>query len=307
MTVTDQTGVKPSRRAALASVAALLCVACAGTAVAGAALADLQVVDRETGQVLRTYAHHGRLYVAGQPGARYGLRVRNLTPGRVMVVLSVDGVNIVTGETANYGQNGYVLDPWTSYDLNGWRKSQAQIAAFAFAPQSQSYAARTGRPADVGVIGMAVFRERVVVRRPEYSPPPIRSGRFSESNRATSAAPPPPRAPITSPSAKSSSMAGGEAGAADLAQDRAYADAPSPPDDKLGTAHGAREWSFSNTTSFERATRYPQSLKLIEYDTWANLVAAGVIPPSPYAQHQPRPFPGSPDPTGFVPDPPSEP
>ena len=102
-------------------------------------------------------------------------------------------------------------------------------------------------------------------------------------------------------------MARGEAGAADLAQDRAYAEAPSPPDDKLGTAHGAREWSYSDTTSFERATRYPQSLKLIEYDTYANLAAAGVIPRSPYAQHQPRPFPASPDSTGFVPDPPSEP
>ena len=307
MTAIDQTGVKPPRRTVLASIAGLLCVACAGTAVAGPDLVALNVVDRETGQVLRTYAHHGRLYVAGQPGARYGLRVRNLTSGRVMVVLSVDGVNIVTGETADYGQNGYVLDPWSSYDLNGWRKSQAQIAAFAFAPQGQSYAARTGRPTDVGVIGMAVFRERAVIRRPIPMAPPILSDRFSEDNRATSAAPPPPRPPIASPSAKSSWMARGEAGGADMAQDQAYADAPAAPEDKLGTAHGAREWSVSNSTTFERATRYPQSLKLIEYDTWANLVAIGVIPRFPPADHRPRPFPANPDQTGFVPDPPPEP
>lgn len=304
MTTIDQKGVKPPRRTVLASIAALLCVACAGTAVAGPDLVALSVVDRETGRVLPTYAHHGRLYVAGQPGARYGLRVRNLTSGRVMVVMSVDGVNIVTGETADYGQNGYVLDPWSSYDLNGWRKSQAEIAAFKFAPQGQSYAARTGRPADVGVIGMAVFRERAVIRRPIPMTPPVRLDRFSENNRAV-----PAPAPTAGLSAKSSSMARSEARAADLAEGRAEAaaDAPAPPEDKLGTAHGAREWSVSSTTAFERATRYPQSLRLIEYDTYANLVAVGVIPRFPYADHRPRPFPANPDQPGFVPDPPSEP
>jgi len=73
------------------------------------------------------------------------------------------------------------------------------------------------------------------------------------------------------------------------------------PDEKLGTAHGAREWAFVGTTTFERATPYPVIVRQIEYDTYANLVASGVIPPSPRGEHRPRPFP---DGAGFVPDPP---
>ena len=97
-----------------------------------------------------------------RPGARYSLRVTNHTDGRVLVVMSVDGVNILTGETAGYGQRGYVFAPHESLDLTGWRKSRREVAAFTFAPLPQSYAARTGRPADVGVIGIAVFKEKIV-------------------------------------------------------------------------------------------------------------------------------------------------
>ena len=81
-------------------------------AQAAADLVDLQVMDRETGQPLRVWRHRGRLFVAGQPGARYSLRVTNNTGGRVLVVMSVDGVNILTGETAGYGQRGYVFGPY---------------------------------------------------------------------------------------------------------------------------------------------------------------------------------------------------
>jgi hypothetical protein len=60
--------------------------------------------------------------------------------------------------------------------------------------------------------------------------------------------------------------------------------------------------------SFERATPYPQSIRQIEYDTYANLVARGVIPPWAHAEpHRPRPFPSNPNGQGFVPDPPREP
>src|SRR5450432_1979000 len=136
-------------------------------ALAGPALAqtqnnlvDLRVINRDTGEVLRTWYHDGRLYVAGEPGTRYGLRFSNHTGDRVLAVVSVDGVNIITGETANYNERGYVLSPWQTTDVNGWRKSETAIADFQFAPLSGSYAARTGRPGDVGVIGIAVFRER---------------------------------------------------------------------------------------------------------------------------------------------------
>lgn len=310
MTTRYGTTGRPLRRTVLVSMAAMLCVACAGTAFAGPELVDLRIVDRDTGRVLRTYAHDGRLYVAGQPGARYGLRVVNHTAARVMVVLSVDGVNIVTGETANYNQNGYVLAPWGSYDLNGWRKSRTEIAAFQFAPLPQSYAARTGRPDDVGVIGMAVFRERRVYRPPVYDAPPVRRDRESESSADAAAgydrAPPPSAVAKAAPSARNEARAGTSSQNQAPAYGSAGGYAPAPQDEKLGTAHGAREWAVTEDTTFERATRRPQSVRLIEYDTYANLAALGVIPSSPYAYHRPRPFPDNPAEPQFVPDPPDD-
>ncbi|MDP3669271.1 MAG: hypothetical protein Q8R69_06240, partial [Telluria sp.] len=130
-------------------------------------LADIQVVDRDSGETLTVYRHQGEHWVAGRPGARYAVSVRNATPGRVLGVVSVDGVNVISGETAAWQQTGYVLSPWQQHAITGWRKSDAEVAAFHFTASSASYAERTGRPAHVGVIGVAVFREK-----PLPSPPP---------------------------------------------------------------------------------------------------------------------------------------
>ena len=65
----------------------------------------------------------------------------------LLAVVSVDGVNVVTGETAAPAQGGYVIDSWRNLDITGWRKSDAEVAAFHFTASQASYAARTGRPA----------------------------------------------------------------------------------------------------------------------------------------------------------------
>ena len=70
--------------------------------------------------------------------------------------------------------------------------------------------------------------------------------------------------------------------------------------ERLGTGHGQREWSVSGRTTFERLSSTPQDVVEIAYDSYANLVLAGVIP-APTARA--RPFPSD-DPRGFVPDPP---
>ena len=248
-------------------------------------LVDLSVVDRDTGQPLQVWQRDGRLYVAGRPGARYGLRVTNNTGGRVLAVMSVDGVNVLTGETAGFAQMGYVFEPYQGYDITGWRKSDQEVAAFTFASHRNAYATRTGRPFDVGVIGIAVFRERV--RRP----------------------PPPPPAAVSAPRAGYS--ADEEVSEVVVAQGSRRSEAPPPAaqslrrEERLGTAHGQREWSAVTQTEFERATSQPQLIRRIEYDTYANLVAAGVIrrPPPPEPDRRPRPFPSQ----GYVPDPPAWP
>jgi hypothetical protein len=223
-------------------------------------LAEVQIIDRDSGTALATHYHRGEYWVAGAPGARYAIAIRNARGERLLAVTAVDGVNAISGDTAAWDQTGYVFGPGQGYEIAGWRKSNAEVAAFEFTAAPHSYAARTGRPGNIGVIGVALFRER-------------------------------PRSILyESPLA---------AAAADASAARAE-QAPAPAA-RLGTGHGARESSIVEDTEFERLHDRPDEIIRIRYDSYANLLAAGIIRARPPLLPQPDAFPGS---TGFAPDPP---
>ena len=251
-------------------------------------LADVMVIDRETGQTLPVYSDRGDYWVAGRPGGRYSIRIRNNLGERLLAVTSVDGVNIVTGATASWNQSGYVYSPWQSYELTGWRKSDTEVAAFEFTAEPNSYASRTGRPAHVGVIGVALFRESLpvpVLREREVAS--AESASAADESRASGA----PASPASSPNKSSVAQAANGRMAA----------APQP---KLGTGHGAREQSVVEQTSFDRMQESPNEVIRIRYDSRPNLVAMGVIRERPRHEYPtPQPFPDSPV-MGYVPDPP---
>jgi hypothetical protein len=149
----------------------VLCVLAAAatwgtSALAIGRLADVTVTDRSTGATLPVHYHRGEYWVAGVPGAKYAIDIRNASGTRLLAVTSVDGVNVVSGETASVAQTGYVFGAWQRYGITGWRKSNNDVAAFEFTASPNSYAERTGRPRDVGVIGVALFRERAAVVQP---------------------------------------------------------------------------------------------------------------------------------------------
>lgn len=288
--------LNPRRRALLAAASSLALMGFANPASANSSLVEISVVDRDTGQALQQYKHSGRDYVSGTPGSKYSIRVKNLTRTRVMAVLSVDGVNIISGQTADPSQVGYVLEPRRSYDIAGWRKSNTEIAAFEFSSLSQSYAAKTGRPSNVGVIGLAVFEERVshppiALPSPATGVDPRVSSRANaEASDISNASPPATR---QSRAADSSESAG--------ASVRRPGAEPASPTEKLGTGHGQREWAPSRRTEFVRATPSPISVLAIEYDSHQNLVARGVIPASTLSPKVPNPFPAQQ--FGYVADP----
>ena len=164
-------------------------------------LADVTVVDRDTGVTLPWHHANGEYWVAGRPGARYAVNVRNRTGERVLAVPPVDGVNVLSGETAGWGQGGYVFSAYEQYQISGWRKSSSEIAAFEFSNASNAYASRTGRPANVGVIGVALFREQRALPVPQrqvypkpprrgIAPPDDRSAKMRESDDGLREGPP---------------------------------------------------------------------------------------------------------------------
>jgi hypothetical protein len=265
------------------SVAAVAAFCLGTTALPAAAgeLVDVAVVSRATGQRASVYHHQGRLYVAGTPGERYAVYVANRTGGRVLAVVSVDGINAVTGETASAEQNGYVLAARQSFEIAGWRKSTSEVAAFYFTQLPDSYAARTDRPDNVGVIGVAVFRE-YQPPRPAVLPQPQPYARSDSAAREAE-----------SPAADAAGAPAASAPSENAAESRALRR-----QEKIGTGHGERERSDVVYTQFRRATSYANETIAIHYDTRANLVARGIIPGTAPVS-TPNPFPGG----RFVPDP----
>ncbi len=247
---------------------ALLCLVPLSACAHADSLIDVQVVDLDQGNTLGRIPYAGRDYVAGQPGHRFSVSLQNLTGERVLAVLSVDGVNAVSGQTASASQAGYVLEPWQQVEIRGWRKSYADIAEFYFTALPDSYAARTGRPQNVGVVGVAAFRERR--REPiAYQPAPM-IGAMEKS--------------------AADSSAGASAG-------RAESNAPSAMAQQIGTGHGQRRYDPVSQTEFERASKWPDQRIAVYYDSIDALVARGIIRDRGYGR-QPDPFP-----IGFVPDP----
>jgi len=281
---------------ALLSAAVALALSVSAVAQAGS-LVDVSVIDRDTGSVLATHRHDGKFYIAGVPGHRYAVRLCNRSGARILTVLSVDGVNAITGQTASPGQSGYVLDAYQSTEVDGWRKDMSEIAQFNFTALDNSYAARTGRPNNVGVIGVAVFREKAPVWRERDDRISLRE---AEQKRGSvdSAAAAPPAAPAAAGAAQAEKSANAQA-----SDSRAYGERAksrmAPKDEALGTGHGARESSYASYTAFERASASPDEVDSIWYDSYRNLVARGVIvQPRPIAV-EPQAFPNG----GFVPDP----
>jgi hypothetical protein len=261
--------------------------------------ADVDIIDRGTGERLPVYEHGGERWVAGVPGHRYAIRVRNRASTRLLAVMSVDGLNVLSGEPAAWQQRGYVFAAGAQYDVAGWRKSNDRIAAFEFGSVPDSYASRIGRPDNIGVIGVALFREAAPVAA-QVAPE-------AAEDRAARAAPSPA---ARSGDAQGQSPGGNASGPmdsigelsrarpasserAESALSKSTLRAPS-----LGTGHGRSETSIVELTEFERAQATPDQVITIRYDRYEALVAMGIIalPPSPKA------FPDST--AAYVPDPP---
>ena len=285
----------------LASFFALL--GCAPTTLAARQL-EVTVINRTSGERLVPYRYDGKLYVAGTPGDNYSVELKSLRGERVLTVLSVDGINVLTGQTAATLQSGYVINGGQRYAISGWRKSMDDVAQFVFTELPNSYAARTGRPANVGVIGVAVYRERFVPSQPVAVAPSDLRGHARDKSAQ-------PAAPASAPALKAERDDNSTASAADaLAEKRVENRAESSESrvaqsadimkkaKQLGTGHGEREYSPTRYTEFVRNSDTPDEIITLYYDSRTNLIARGIIPASRLPV--PQPFPAS---AGFVPDP----
>ena len=215
-------------------------------------------------QRLPTFAHEGRRFVLGTLGERYRVHIVNPTSSRVEAVISVDGLDAVDGHPASLGKRGYVIPAFGDITVDGWRTSLDTVAAFRFSSVRDSFASRTEHDRNVGVIGVAFFRERPPV---VWRPPVAWRGASPSADKAAAGA-----------SAAPSAQRGG-----------------------LGTQFGETHDSRVEETSFVRADAGPMTFAEFRYDDRPGLLARGIqLPPFPgerWAENQRRdgaqPFPDS--------------
>lgn len=290
----------------------------------GATLPPYEVQVVVDGVPLPEYLHEGTVWVEGRKDRRYALRLINRTGRRVEVVASVDGLDVMDGKPADYRtKRGYVLEPWQTYDVEGFRLDLGRVAAFRFSSVADSYAAKTGNARNVGVIGVAFFEERRPPRlRPRPMPvvPPTFNKRDGWEGRAqlhdadatasAEAAPMNESAEAPSAAAFDGAETGGlhrtRAAGASSGERTASRAGRKAERSGLGTAFGESRESRVSETTFVRANAHsPSRMVVLKYNDRAGLRAQGVIQDSPppsdrWLRATADPFPATPKPRRFA-------
>jgi hypothetical protein len=240
-------------RRPLATLLALGSLAFLGT-TAGSTRAEtptsvprFEVVGESSSALPAFFTPQGQRFVLGALGQRYRIHIVNPTPARVEAVVSVDGLDAVDGKPATLTKRGYIVPAFGDVTVDGWRTSLDTVAAFRFSSVRDSYASRTQTDRNVGVIGVAFFRE---------NPPPP---------------PPPPIAWAPPGAARAAPAPSAAGGAASKSADAAG----------LGTRFGESHDSRVVETSFVRADAGPMTLAQVRYDDREGLLARGIaLPPA---------------------------
>jgi hypothetical protein len=221
----------------------------------------------------------GRYYFEAREGGRYSVRLTNRTGERLGAVVTVDGLNVISGLRDDGRGRMYVVGPWEDTEIRGWRSSLAEVRRFTFVDERASYAARSGKAnAKMGWIEVAVYREqRRYVRRPyPYPPVPYEPGYGEKSEDAPPAA------------GRDSARSDEDAPAAKAAPPMAQSP-DSQAEERRESSEGARARSFPGTgwgartddpavvVSFEPEAAPTERLTL-RYEYRSALVALGILP-----------------------------
>ncbi len=269
---------------------------------------DVQVVT-ESGETAPTYALKDRFYVQGNLNESYKIRVTNPTAHRVEAVVTVDGLDVVDGESGDLRKRGYIVPAYGEVRIEGFRTSLADVATFRFSSVDGSYAGKKGKARNVGVIAVAIFEEtapppdqQIIVgdARPtghfgrdkddaaeDGGPAPARGGRDRVASKAEKRREMP---------AEAASAAGGEGQGAVASRPGMPMRPPPPPDmdDRdyeappqndptprtnragLGTEFGEQRYSAASYTKFVRSANRPIAIAELRYNDVAGLMALGI-------------------------------
>jgi len=212
------------------------------------------------GKSLKEYSHEGSIYVEGKPGSSYSIRVKNNTGTRVVANISVDGLSIVDGDEADYNRAGYVINAYDSLIVSGWRQSDEKVSEFYFSTPEDSYGEKVGKGHNLGVIGVAITREKAVERSASYN--------------NTKHFPVWPNDNITFSTSSSSSSSSGTMNSNYMSS--ALSGMKAEVGQRVGTGWGADKVDHCSTVNFSRENSVSEVLS-IYYNTRGALDKMGII------------------------------
>jgi hypothetical protein len=158
---------------------------------------DLQwaVLDEQGRKLplLRARGTNGGFYITGLVGERYVLAFDNLSNRDYVVVTTVDGLNVLSGEPGDVNGAGYVVEAHDTMRITGFRKSNSEVATFRFAAKDRAYAGNTpaGDSKNIGIIGTAVFEMEYLDKKDRKNKQPDGPNSFPNNSKSPQYAPPP--------------------------------------------------------------------------------------------------------------------
>jgi hypothetical protein len=217
------------------------------------------------GRRLDEYSARGKLYVEAMEGAEYEIRIRNPLPFRVAVALSVDGLNSIDARrTTAWNASKWVIEPYGTIHIGGWQMSSDRARRFYFTTERDSYAAKLGQVANLGVISAVFFRERKPIPIP-ITPPPRPHPLYEEDSR---------RDRSNAPSASAESQG---------SRQKSESAAPVPDDEYAATGIGRSVRNDVRWVDMELDS-HPAAEVTLRYEFYPALVRLGIVP----RQYPPR-------------------
>lgn len=221
------------------------------------------------GRPVQEYAARGRRYVEALQDAEYELRIHNPTSSRVAVALSVDGLNTIDARHSSaWDAHKWVIEPYGTISVRGWQMSSENARRFYFTTERDSYAAKLGQAANLGVISAVFFRERQPVMIVPVTPGPPRPRDKDEPQKRSQKS-----APLSSSGGESSPSARASRDAT-KADNRIY---PPPDDESAATGIGRTVRNDVQWIKMDLDSR-PVAEVSIRYEYRAALVRLGILP-----------------------------
>lgn len=135
----------------------------------------------ENGNTITEFTKDDLTFVEGRKGSEYKIKVINNTWTKIKVVISVDGLDIVTGQRAKPNAGGYVLNAYETQVIEGWRINDNEVRKFFFTNKKNSYNNKTGNDINnLGVIGILAYKLHVQPIMLAYNT--LLSGRYKGNN-----------------------------------------------------------------------------------------------------------------------------